>query len=1038
MLGLGEGQAFISIIFMRRLTFSFDIGYASIGWCVIETSDGQNPRVIGTGVVIFPEDDCLASKRRDYRRMRRTIRARRLRIERVGKILRHGGVISEEEYREAGHPLPFVLAARALQKRTALTPLELWHVLRWYAHNRGYDGNCLWSNEQEEEEDAKREEAAKRLMENLGTTTMAETLCSYLKLDTKEVSPHLDEKSPKYKALQMAFPRAIVESEVRRICENATCLPEEVRRLVLDDADSQRPALAAAGVVLPRRYSGSALFGQLVPRLDNRIIERCPITWANVFEQRVGEQSGGDLEQRTQAARKAADKFAKAPKADCREFYEYRFARILANVRVLDAPLSVEQRRELWRLAREKGKFTKKEFIRSVQELTGDAPNNLENYFLIVPESERSLIFRPMDRKDAASGRAPYARPVLRQVVEEVLRGEDPTRPAASEAHPLGEKKAEDGVLYCLQDPESSVNKFLAQRSIDAQTNNPLVRHRLLIFGRLLRDMVNKYANGDASEVERCVVEVAREVRTFAGKSNKEIKEELQKNRKGFDDAVKFLKEKAPHLPMGANLIRKCRIAMDMDWTCPYTGEKYDVTDLPKMELEHIVPYSARETNALSALVLTRPEVNRMKGNRTGIEFIRECGGNSVPGRANLSVMTEAPYQKFVNGLNPKSLKKNKSRRKKMSDDDKCRWLRKKMLLVERKPGKTEKGVTPGMLTQSSQLMRMGAQVAKGRLPKATIDMIPGRITAETRKCWKLMGLLGAVLPETRGKNKKDVRTITHLHHAVDACSLGLIPHFIPAGTNGTVWAAMLKRRLTPEQAQSLRAVSKLFMFGQKDAAGMCSMRIGDIPEKVKDSIVSALQEKRVVQHIPADMSGAKLERNYKGLRIEKGKVCLKSKSESKTVQISALAGVDSERRQKIDAVLEEGKKHGGAIERGRRIAGVSVLKVGDNYGVAIIGEKTECIRHISVYKTLQRLKKENPGQEIRLLRKGMLVKVTHYKNAEKNGVWRVVSLKDTSRDGLVAVLIRPEMVGDGKCEFRLSSLLSAGLQILPVSYAGI
>ena len=133
--------------FMNPLTFSFDIGYASIGWSVIEASQDAFPQVMGAGVVLFPSDDCLASERRENRRMRRTIRARRARIERMGRILEHYGVITPEERMMPGAPLPFLSAARVLRGLAVLSPLELWNVLRWYAHNRGYDVNSSWSSQ---------------------------------------------------------------------------------------------------------------------------------------------------------------------------------------------------------------------------------------------------------------------------------------------------------------------------------------------------------------------------------------------------------------------------------------------------------------------------------------------------------------------------------------------------------------------------------------------------------------------------------------------------------------------------------------------------------------------------------------------------------------------------------------------------------------------------------------------------------------------------------------------------------------------------
>jgi hypothetical protein len=99
------------------LTFAFDIGYASIGWCVLSAPEKApaDPEIRGTGVVTFPTDDCLASTRRDLRRTRRHIRSTRMRIERMKRWLQHRGVLSRQDLDRPGHPAPFQLAAAALQ-----------------------------------------------------------------------------------------------------------------------------------------------------------------------------------------------------------------------------------------------------------------------------------------------------------------------------------------------------------------------------------------------------------------------------------------------------------------------------------------------------------------------------------------------------------------------------------------------------------------------------------------------------------------------------------------------------------------------------------------------------------------------------------------------------------------------------------------------------------------------------------------------------------------------------------------------------------
>lgn len=1033
---------------MNKLTFAFDIGHASIGWSVISAADNEQslPEVRGTGVVLFPADDCLASVRRNHRRTRRTIRARRKRIDRIGSILEHHGVITSEERFATGHPVPFYIAARALRGKIKLTGAEVWNVLRWYAHNRGYDGNLLWKSSsdddsvelsQDEKDDIEKVEAAKGKMAEWGTSTMAETISLILGMNPDDDSAALKLDSPKYKNLNMAFPRNVVVDEVRRILASSD-IPTEVQRLIIDDAKPQKEKLAECGVRFALRYVGSVLFGQLLPRFDNRIISRCPITWAHTYQAAIAE--GKTKEQ----AKKEADKFAKVPKADSPEFYQYRFARILANIRVDDKPLASDIRNQLMKDGIKNQKFTKTAFVKRVEELTGSKNHNLKNYFLIVPESENSLILVP-NEKNRATGRAPYARPVLKAVVAEVLRGEDPTKPALSLHQPTGEKKERDGVLYCLQNPESDVRKLQALRTIAQQTNNHLVRHRMLIFKRLIRDMVKHYAGGNPSLVKRCCIEVGRELREFSGKKIKVIEQELNARLKHFRSAKKKLEEfnasvdSKNKLSITGGLIRKCRIAMDLGWKCPYTGQSYCVKDLPHMELEHIVPYSSRQTNALSALVLTFPEVNKMKGKRTGIEFVREFSGQSIPGKQNLSIVTEKIYKEWVDDLDTKGAPDDYDRKKK----------RKSILLVEKTPQKgesTDLGFTEGQMTQSSQLMKFAAQVAGKRLKKAIISSIPGRITAETRKAWKIMHTLAESCPEIKiqdtaeaseksetnitddeGKESKilpkdEIRNITHMHHAVDACVLGLIPHLIPAGTNGVLWQAIAQRHLQPEVVKRLKEmrVYHNFLIDKSN-----KLHLQDIPNFVKSSIINALAEKRVATHIPADMGGAHFEENYKSIiSVVDGYAVLKKDKSGKKELVS------------IDSMV--GAHSFSKLQKQR-----AALKVKDNYCVVLDPEPV-IVPHFHVYENLQRIKKERGLQSLNILKKDSLIKLSACKNEKKNGIWRVARIINNKNKGALLYLQRPwsairtDATNDKNWQNVLvKSIKKMGLKLLDSSYVG-
>src|SRR5207249_4482252 len=139
------------------LQLAFDVGHSSLGWAVLQTGEANSFEVslLGCGVVTFGADDCLASQRRAYRRQRRHSRSTRQRIVRMEKLLLYLKLIEPQQLatkhqQAGGHPAPWLLAARILASngdpRYLLDWPELWDVIRWHAHNRGYDGNARWAN----------------------------------------------------------------------------------------------------------------------------------------------------------------------------------------------------------------------------------------------------------------------------------------------------------------------------------------------------------------------------------------------------------------------------------------------------------------------------------------------------------------------------------------------------------------------------------------------------------------------------------------------------------------------------------------------------------------------------------------------------------------------------------------------------------------------------------------------------------------------------------------------------------------------------
>lgn len=1145
-----------------NLSLSFDVGHSSIGWAVLrcvhsERSSGLTPEILGTGVVTFGADDCLAVKRRKNRQARRHARATRQRISRMEQLLAHLGVVSAEELaarheQGGGDSFAWQLAADVLAAARIGKPLpkigwpELWDILRWYAHNRGYFAPP-WADRQndlptddDDVPDTEKVARAHTKMQELGTRTMAESTAAYTVWYEREVAKwqkkQIPEKPTHFKGLNAAFPReAVVWPEVRDLLGALKGkLPKLddalIRALLSNDVDPLKDpeawkTIPCPGLKLPKRYHGGLLFGQMIPRFDNRIIGVCPIQFARLQSQYLADGLEPD------EAKHRAEKEAKLPAKATPEFLRFRWAMQIANIfgstqgERNTRPLTADERRKVTEQAERVGAFAEGGFKKAVRAIAGwpeKPPRDNLDKLLMHPDAEKALILDPVQNElrksplagalarlperfvkrlrgklgnrrtisvaevrswldsaeaapfdeelqrvlDAAntkksklqkatrredllaekltaqfpSGRAPYARTILRQAYEEVMAGQDP-RAEKNDHQPRG--------CLCQTD---ELREAQLHRRLEEQTNNHLIRHRLLILERLLRDLIAapEFANGDASRVASLAIEVNRDLRDQSGKTRKEQEQDLGLRLGDFKRVAAKVEEacRRRNIAVTAGLIRKARVAEDLGWECPYTAKAFDLDTLLDgvMDKDHIIPHSDRQSDSLDSLVITWNEVNKWKGKRTAMEFIRDEGGKPVPGLPQLSIMPLAVFEKHVKRLNIY---------KGHPDDQGRKKRRIRRLLTE---NYEEKEFTPRDLTVTSHLVRLGAQVLQRAFPQGTrppVVSLPGSVTGEVRKAWKLIGCLAAANPQVleadgSPKRKNDIRGITHLHHALDACVLGLATHYFPrngavwtailrAGADRTanderrLWLAMTRRRPTGEEVALLRATG----LYKADASGR--LHLADLPEPLKEQIRHRLAEKRVVQHIPADMSGVKIEENTRGVTGTKdGRILLRQRSarDAKT-GLQTVKPTDEAPGKLLGLNPPDGD---GKL---KRVRGVRVIT--DNFGVAILDHAAEGVEKFvvipwhRVWHRLDNLRPQNGGRRPRVLRNGMLIRLTGLtgRQVDKNTTWRVFSVKQTKKLDLGSpdrVVMEDKGVGVWR-EVSLESLKPERIEILPTGY---
>ena len=1110
------------------LELAFDVGHSSLGWAVLKSSaseisnlksqisnlksqisDFKSPaspapstpasvELLGCGVVTFRADDCLASARRGYRRQRRHIRSTRQRIARMKILLAHLGVLTKEQLDQPGCAWPWQLAARVLRGGDPLTWPELWDVLRWYAHNRGYDGNRRWSagEADAQAEDTEKEENARTLMGKHGVETMAETFCAVCGIDPlggKRSCNLPGDKRPR--GMNAAFPRATVEGEVRRIlrahCGKLPKVDEHLERALLGRDNNDATAwqeIPCPGLKLPRRYQGALLFGQLVPRFDNRIISTCPIS---------GE---------------------KVPSRNCPEFLNFRWGMTLANIRVARfgerdlSPLTVPERKQIDTAMRQAGGMGVEEFKKHVRQATSAIRDNLDT-MLMHPDAKDALLLDPVQKLvqsgelktlwpllperlqkrtrgqwrrgksvtlaklreqlsqlggsrreeaprleseisnlrsqigglaafdaeiarqfDAASTkgrkkdkpvsraellnkhfsvrkldqRAAYARHLLKQAFEEVMAGKHP--------------KEEGNCLFITD----QMRQAQLQRDIAQQTNNHLVRHRLLILERLHADIIKEYAAGDKARIARETIEVNRDLREMSGMTAKQKAQDLGLRLSNFKGVSKKLEEALEDERMNgrpitvtAGLIRKARIADDLGWKCPYTGLQFEPKQLVTrtVDKDHIVPRSDRASDSLDSLVITFAAINKWKGKRTAWQFVQDEQGKPVPDLPNLSILSLTHYKQFVESLETY----------KGHDDDKRRKKKRKDLLLL--PSYEEKEFVPRDLTTTSQLVRLGALALRkafiGCENQPVAVSLPGSVTGTVRKAWRVLACLSLANPQVLDENgdvkkKDDIRDITHLHHALDACVLGFVSHFIP--NNGRVWELIIKRRWSPAEEAELKALG---VFG-KDSEGRFQMR--DLDNRLKEQIRQRLAEKRVVQHIPARMDGLRVEQNtWRVVAVKENEVILRQR----------IRQPDGSRPEKI-AEEKPGKLLGLNPRDGQSKLGKNkgVLVIPDNFGVALTKPEPTIIPFHKVWPRLSELKASNGGKVPPLIRSGALIDVS--KGTHK-GAWRIFSIKNNANGAAFALGHRDAISYDrSKQNVLIRQLLKDGMQLLKPGLTGV
>ncbi|MDE3069022.1 MAG: hypothetical protein KGJ60_15935, partial [Verrucomicrobiota bacterium] len=528
---------------------------------------------MNVGVLICDSEGSDLSKRRDLRRQRRTLRSKKYRREWFAKQLielglskptekqlQRGKKEPNEQFEQRTNPV--ALRVRALNER-----LEGWQLFIALTHlfkRRGYEKDVPWANKENDTKLKKKNDT-----EEWGSDTVA----------PEKVQSEFDASGCKYPCeflsrnpqnqRRRVWPRSLLEKEFRAIVSsqhsNYKKLAEKADWLLYGDTKEVKGHHV---YFKSTEACNPGVLGLRWPRFDNRGPALDSL-------QPVDEQ-GRPLH----VVRKNKEAFTKA---------QWELA--LMNFRVLDAntrhkidprihfPIFIENLRSEWN---KKGNVSEARLKKLAQPF--------EEKFLLVEHQKLT--------PDSGAGRARYSSPTLEKIRKEISAGNRVDTP-----QPILKRNGESA--------EDALNRYLAD------IKHPLVRHRLVLFRRLLKQLFHGTKDKPGyGEPDMIVLEAVRSL-ALGQKAKNELNKRNEQFRKERENAREQLSSNNESFSRKA--IQRYRLWQEAKGRCPFCLQTIERTDLGHgADIEHIVPRAIVDCNEFYNLTVAHIKCNReLKGERT-------------------------------------------------------------------------------------------------------------------------------------------------------------------------------------------------------------------------------------------------------------------------------------------------------------------------------------------------------------------------------------------------------------------------------------
>jgi Holliday junction endodeoxyribonuclease RuvC-like protein/HNH endonuclease len=731
--------------FLTGLIFGFDVGTGSIGYAVRKGNMFKD-----VGVLICDSEGSDLSKRRDLRRQRRTLRSRKTRRKWLADELVKLGL--SKPVRPANDPI--TLRLRALNGEP-LKPEELHSALTHLFKRRGYS-KVPWANVEKaaketakpkkDADEGKIKEAVKEIKEKLA----GKHPCQFLAEERTKGG-----KSPTTNwARKIYWPRELLRDEFLAITtaqeRSFPKLAEKTNWLLYGDSQPKKTGGETYHVFFKTTEARNpGVLGLRWPRFDNRgpaLDSLQPV-----------DGRGNPLH----VVRKNKEPFIKA---------QWELA--LMNFRVMDAntrqkldprihfPIFIENLRNEWNKKAKKG-IT----LERLRKLA--AP--FQNKFLLIDDQ------KPL-APETGTGRARYSSPTLELIRKEIGEGRriDPPQP-------ILQRKGESA--------EQALNRYLAD------IKHPLVRHRLVLFRRLLSQFILQYGEPDMIIVEA--------VRSLA--LGQKAKNELNKRNEQFRKEREIAREQlsSNNESISRKTIQRYRLWLEVKGRCPFCQQTIERTDLGHgADIEHLVPRAIVDCNEFYNLTVAHIKCNReLKGDRT--PFAAFSGKSEWDGiKANAENCFSG--RKLEIFLSPNAEE-----------------------LIEQKSDLQHTAYIARVIRHLS-LIQLGWLNDEGRDPTPdrqnaalSFQVTNGQLTSRLRKAWGLNQILHPLPPGKRWdeltdeeqnqfteKNRGDLR-----HHALDAMVISCTLPWLAHRTHGAKDEFGRHGWWTQDEKQRSKAANPLFPY---------------------------------------------------------------------------------------------------------------------------------------------------------------------------------------------------------------------------------